>query len=243
MAEFTKEQLQKIIAAADDVITALAGTNDDIHHESDAMLRAWDELNDRYAPPKVVAAMAHQLLASTEQEPVAYIDPFTLKNFATYRAGETDNKRMGREWVWANPDAGLIPLYTAPQLLQPAVDECAIFDAAIDICRKSDAIDEHSWNRGVLAVISAFRACRAAMLQGAEPVSQPYTLRDGWVTVPVEPTENMIIAGFEAELREEFRDPEAWEAFEAMSGCEQAAHRAKWCWAAMIAAAPQQEAE
>lgn len=66
---------------------------------------------------------------------------------------------------------------------------------------------------------------------------------DGWVSVPVEPTENMIIAGFEAELREEFRAPEAWEAFEAMSGCEQAALRAKWCWAAMIAAAPQQEAE
>lgn len=63
-----------------------------------------------------------------------------------------------------------------------------------------------------------------------------------WVAVPVEPTEDMVIAGFEAELREEFRDPEAWEAFEAMSGCEQAARRAKWCWAAMIAAAPQQEA-
>lgn len=84
---------------------------------------------------------------------------------------------------------------------------------------------------------------RAAMLQGAEPISQPYTLRDGWVAVPVEPTEDMVIAGFEAELREEFRDPEAWEAFEAMSGCEQAAHRAKLCWAAMLAAAPKQESE
>ncbi|AXF59312.1 hypothetical protein DVA43_07025 [Leclercia sp. W6] len=63
---------------------------------------------------------------------------------------------------------------------------------------------------------------------------------DGWAAVPVEPTEDMVIAGFEAELREEFRDPEAWEAFEAMSGCEQAAHQAKLCWSAMIAAAPQQ---
>lgn len=59
-----------------------------------------------------------------------------------------------------------------------------------------------------------------------------------WVAVPVEPTEDMVIAGFEAELREEIRDPEAWETFEAMSGCEQAAHRAKWCWAAMVKAAP-----
>ena len=61
---------------------------------------------------------------------------------------------------------------------------------------------------------------------------------DGYALVPVEPTESMIIAGFEAELRVEFRDPEAWETFEATSGCEQAAHRAKLCWAAMLSAAP-----
>ena len=64
---------------------------------------------------------------------------------------------------------------------------------------------------------------------------------DGYALVPVEPTEGMVIAGFEAELREEFRDPDAWEAYEAMSGCEQAALRAKWCWAAMVKTAPQQE--
>ncbi|HHG1730381.1 DUF551 domain-containing protein [Enterobacter cloacae] len=33
-----------------------------------------------------------------------------------------------------------------------------------------------------------------AMLQGAEPVSQPDELRDGWVAVPVEPTHAMINA-------------------------------------------------
>ncbi len=64
---------------------------------------------------------------------------------------------------------------------------------------------------------------------------------DGYALVPIIPTEDMIINGFEAELREEFRDPDAWEAYEAMSGCEQAALRAKWCWAAMVKAAPQQE--
>jgi len=64
---------------------------------------------------------------------------------------------------------------------------------------------------------------------------------DGYVLVPIIPTEDMIINGFEAELREEFRDPEALETYEKMSGCELAAHRTKLCWAAMIAAAPQQE--
>lgn len=64
---------------------------------------------------------------------------------------------------------------------------------------------------------------------------------DGYALVPIIPTEDMIINGFEAELREEFRDPEALETYEKMSGCELAAHRTKLCWAAMIAAAPQQE--
>ncbi|HCL6722965.1 TPA: hypothetical protein N2Q78_004556 [Citrobacter freundii] len=64
---------------------------------------------------------------------------------------------------------------------------------------------------------------------------------DGYVLVPIIPTDDMIINGFEAELREEFSDPEALKTYEKMSGCELAAHRAKLCWAAMIAAAPQQE--
>ncbi len=61
---------------------------------------------------------------------------------------------------------------------------------------------------------------------------------DGWVMVPVEPTENMIVEGFESEPDESFSDPAVWEEYQAMSGCQQAAHRAKLCWAAMIAAAP-----
>lgn len=57
--------------------------------------------------------LARIALASLEAEPVAYVDPFAFHNFSVYRAGKTDNKRMGREWMWANPDAGLIPVYTA----------------------------------------------------------------------------------------------------------------------------------
>ena len=61
---------------------------------------------------------------------------------------------------------------------------------------------------------------------------------DGWVVVPVEPTEHMIVEGFESEPDEFFSDEEVWEAYDAMSGCQQAAHRAKLCWEAMISAAP-----
>ncbi|WP_320729766.1 hypothetical protein [Enterobacter roggenkampii] len=82
--------------------------------------------------------------------------------------------------------------------------------------------------------------CRAAMLQGAERNSP--SVPDGWVMVPVEPTEKMVIEGFESEPDEFFSKSEEWEAYQEMSGCEQAAHRAKLCWAAMIASAPKPEA-
>lgn len=86
------------------------------------------------------------------------------------------------------------------------------------------------------------RACRDAMLQGAEPVTTAYKLPEGWVAVPVEPTEDMIVNGFESEPDESFSDEKEWEAYDAMSGCQQAAHRAKLCWAAMISAAPKPDA-
>lgn len=65
---------------------------------------------------------------------------------------------------------------------------------------------------------------------------------EGCALVPIEPTEDMVINGFESEPDETFSPDDEWEAYEAMSGCEQAAHRAKLCWAAMIAAAPKPEA-
>ncbi|HAS1115868.1 TPA: hypothetical protein I3798_004132, partial [Enterobacter cloacae] len=100
---------------------------------------------------------------------------------------------------------------------------------------KYDVTDvDEAWSRG-------FNACRTAMLQGAEPVTTAYKLPEGWVAVPVEPTEDMIVNGFESEPDESFSDADVWEAYESMSGCQQAAHRAKLCWAAMIAAAPKQE--
>ncbi|MDT7446287.1 hypothetical protein [Citrobacter freundii] len=64
---------------------------------------------------------------------------------------------------------------------------------------------------------------------------------NGYVLVPIVPTEDMIINGFESEPDEFFSKSEDWDAYQEMSGCEQAAHRAKLCWAAMIKAAPKQE--
>ncbi|MEH9245597.1 hypothetical protein RAF29_21130 [Klebsiella pneumoniae] len=64
---------------------------------------------------------------------------------------------------------------------------------------------------------------------------------DGYVMVPEEPTESMVIAGFESEPDEFFSESEVWEAYQKMSGCKQAAFRARLCWRAMLAAAPQED--
>lgn len=84
-----------------------------------------------------------------------------------------------------------------------------------------------------------FYALRDA--QNDEPVSQPYKLPVGWVAVPVEPTEEMIINGFESVPDPHFSDEKEWEEYEALSGCRKAARWAELCWAAMIKAAPKQE--
>lgn len=68
-----------------------------------------------------------------------------------------------------------------------------------------------------------------------------YFAPPGWMMVPIEPTEHMIVEGFESEPDENFSDSDVWEEYQAMSGCRQAAHRANLCWAAMIAAVPTKE--
>lgn len=158
---------------------------------------------------------------------------------------------------------------TAPQLPQPVAPEITseelddeLLEQLIDFRRgtlnhhKKEGNKVQTVMHGVvLRAMLELQERRSAMLQGnhrdlsypVDPQVAEYekimqlALPDGWVAVPVEPTEDMVIAGFEAELREEFRDPEAWEALEAMSGCQQAALRAKLCWVAMIAAAKRQD--
>lgn len=57
----TDERLMQIADAAEAVLSALAGTNDDVHPESSDMIRLWDELNDDFATPEAVRNMAIEL--------------------------------------------------------------------------------------------------------------------------------------------------------------------------------------
>lgn len=61
---------------------------------------------------------------------------------------------------------------------------------------------------------------------------------EGWKLVPVEPTEEMVISGFESQPDECLSDPAIWEKYSQMSGCQQASYEAQLCWAAMLTAAP-----
>jgi hypothetical protein len=61
----------------------------------------------------------------------------------------------------------------------------------------------------------------------------------GWKLVPIAPTENMIVHGFESAPDPYFSTPELLAEYDKMTGCQQAAFRAKLCWAAMLDAAPE----
>ncbi|WP_395264953.1 hypothetical protein V1605_18450 [Enterobacter soli] len=161
-------------------------------------------------------------LASLEAEAVCVIDQSNL-----------DYLKSGSDadvWPASRAEMGDVLLYRsatpAPVSVPDAMEMDDDFDSAFE---HGKAV---GWN-----------AYRAAMLQSfgnSEQLNSP-VIPDGWVMVPVEPTEDMIVNGFESEPDESFSDEKEWEAYDAMSGCQQAAHRAKLCWAAMIAAAPKQE--
>ena len=162
MSTLTKEWLLKTIAELEEERDSVPGAVNE-----DALM--------------ALAAMKIAL-ASLEAEAVAYVDPFAFHNFIVYRAGETYNKRMGREWMWANPDAGLIPVYTAPPATPAPVsdsllsellgiakraadeaDECAHAEFSDDSMKHSAAIVD--WER------------RAAILQGADrPQNEPQNI-------------------------------------------------------------------
>nr|WP_314520695.1 hypothetical protein [uncultured Lelliottia sp.] len=124
------------------------------------------------------------------------------------------------------------PLYTSPVAPQPLTNsERAELENYLNAQQvdsdlfhmAASAIDDLLMSKdrsgaGVWADVPA-KLRRAAMLQGAEPVTMAYKLPDGWVMVPAEPTDAMVEAMYKHQL--------------SMRGALKAA----------IAAAPQQETE
>jgi hypothetical protein len=74
------------------------------------------------------------------------------------------------------------------------------------------------------------------LLIDAPKASAAPVVPDGFQLVPIEPTSDMVVDGFEA--ASEFRDTDE---YTELSGCERSAKSARICYAAMLAAAPQGE--
>ncbi|HDC4269648.1 DUF551 domain-containing protein [Enterobacter kobei] len=107
--------------------------------------------------------LARIALASLEAEPVAYM---TYKGYLLHAA---DPKLA----EYSEPT----PLYDAPPAPVSVPDEVTTEDCPAFVKYDVTDVDE-AWSRG-------FNACRAAMLQGAEPVTTAYKLPDGWVACSV----------------------------------------------------------
>ncbi|KLP36189.1 hypothetical protein [Enterobacter ludwigii] len=174
MSTITRVQAQKIIEAADAVITALAGTNEDVHPESDNMLRLWDDLNDRYAPPEVVRELARIALASLEAEPVGFRSKLQPPSAIGSEQWDYTDHRQPDAFELEN--CSIECLYTAP----PAPVSVPTFE---EWCKRTEQ-KPVGWVRD--AMKEAYDACRAAMLHGADGNSP--VIPDGWVLVPVELT-------------------------------------------------------
>ncbi|MCE1514339.1 MULTISPECIES: hypothetical protein [unclassified Enterobacter cloacae complex] len=186
MSTITKEQAQKIIEAADEVITALAGTNEDVHPESDSMLRLWDDLNDRYAPPEVVRELARIALASLEAEPAIHrwrrvtVEPYGPYpwHYGNFIGFSKPVEGIEDEYFYSAPPA---PVSMKDHQIRELVNE--LRDIAV----------EYHGTQQLRERIA--RTVRAAMLQGADGNSP--VIPDGWVMVPEEPTHEMLEAGDE----------------------------------------------
>lgn len=101
----------------------------------------------------------------------------------------------------------------------------------IDAGTPSDEINILTKNKILKTDIALYTAPPAPVLR----------VPDGWKLVPIVPTKDMVIRGFESEPDRFRSTPEEWAEYEAMSGCQQAAHKATLCWDAMLAAAPEVE--
>ncbi|EDW8957292.1 hypothetical protein AVF70_000701 [Salmonella enterica subsp. enterica] len=120
--KLTDERLMQIADAAEAVLSALAGTNDDVHPESDDMIRLWDELNDDWATPEVVRDMAIEIQErrKADSEPVAlrwrwndnaaqwtYAPASKMPEFVA--AGFSQNNGVEIEYLYAAPQPALQP--------------------------------------------------------------------------------------------------------------------------------------
>jgi hypothetical protein len=154
------------------------------------------------------------LLASLEAEPVAYIrDGFRADGvhfcggIITAEEHERTKAALSDRYNWKHQ-----PLYAAPPAPVSVPDEngllpCPCCGGRAEFDYDDDNLNWISCNVCGISTDTAYHTdvdardrlrdawnLRAAMLQGAEPVTTAYKLPEGWVAVPIEPTYQMCEA-------------------------------------------------
>ncbi|EOH0528109.1 DUF551 domain-containing protein [Klebsiella aerogenes] len=163
----TREQAQKIIVAADEVITALAGTNEDVHpDDSKKMCELWDDLNDRYAPPVVVRELARMALAAMDSEPVAYIiqDRYEREGGVEGHLSRSHVSKYVSQEDINEHEIICTPLFKAPSLTHSIPDEWTF--------QNTQRYREDTGRQDAWPAMWGWNACRAAMLQAGNSPAQ-----------------------------------------------------------------------
>ena len=106
---------------------------------------------------------------------------------------------------------------------------------------------ERIWDETVTADAETLKEVRMrfarAVARDVAAQAGQVAVPEGFKLVPVEATLEMVTKGFESAPDEFFSPTAEWEAYAAMTGCQKAAHRARLCYAAMLAAAPTSPAQ
>lgn len=163
MSTITKERLQRLIRAID------SGSYDEEE------IVGWVNSDE-------IMELARIALASLEAEAVAYMYKDNLHADARFSL----HTRFGN---WSQEDINEyeiteIPLYTAPPAPLTLPDEVIVFLNHLEDVLPDEAfnlIDVKTWNN--VSMLSRPDVYRAAMLQGAEPVTTAYKLRDAVETI------------------------------------------------------------
>lgn len=194
--KLTDERLMQIADAAEAVLSALAGTNDDVHTESDDMLRLWDELNDDWATPEVVRDMAIEIQErrkADNQEPAP------------------ERERIRREHAeWSDATFGNVgpigPLkHLSKEALEAAADpsdplEWADMQFLLWDAQRRMGLSDEFITRVMIEKLEINKTRQWPEPKDGEPrlhiKEQPMpVVPDGWVMVPKEPTRQMMVQG------------------------------------------------
>ncbi|MBE3178204.1 hypothetical protein INF83_09625 [Enterobacter cloacae complex sp. P3B] len=170
-----------------------------------------------HADVAILNELVRIALASLEAEAVCVIDQPNL-----------DYLKSGSDadvWPASRTEMGDVLLYRSAPPAPVSVPECfkRLLHHAYGMTMG------HDWNKGTMAghhrakLCQAVDECRAAMLQGAEPVTTAYKLPEGWVAVPVELTQDMRAA------------------WDSAPNTDDDDHNMQAAYRAMIEAAPKQE--